>query len=183
MSVSSEFSPTTKRPRSQADKRFTYHLKRLATKKVCVIREAYEACKPTKRDIARGCVGSTLVYNQYLAAKFLLEMADAESIETAKLGLYLDRTEGKVAQELITLDGNKLIEQLEAARQRVLNPAYNPPTQSLQAIDGEVVSEHALDQQSSEAEAARTTPPPGGQALGPIRPQGPMSIPATESET
>ena len=32
----------------------------------------------------------------------------------------LDRTEGKVAQELIQIDGNRLIEQLEAARQRVL---------------------------------------------------------------
>ena len=32
----------------------------------------------------------------------------------------LDRQEGKVAQEIIAIDGNRLIEQLEAARQRVL---------------------------------------------------------------
>ena len=57
-----------------------------------VIREIYEACQPSKRDMANG---PGFKYNRFLAAKFLLELAE-DKIEPAKLNLYLDRTEGKV---------------------------------------------------------------------------------------
>ena len=185
MAKLSEFEPTTKRPRSQIDKRFTYHLKRLATKKVGVIREIYDACKPTKRDISRGCVGAHLVYNRYLAAKFLLEMADAEQgIETAKLNLYLDRTEGKVADlhNINILDVNKEIERLEAARQRVL-AAHNSVTHTFQATDYKLLTEHALDQQSSAGMEINARPAPRGDAQRVPYPSGSDETPTPEEET
>ena len=123
--------PTRKRPVTQPDRRFTYHLKRLANKRVSVIREIYEACQPSKRDMANG---PGLVYNRFLAAKFLLELAE-DKIEPAKLNLYLDRTEGKVVDVIVSGSFNDMVQVLEAGRQRLLQ--LRAPQQ---AIEGEIVT-------------------------------------------
>lgn len=160
-------------------KRISWHLTDLLGKDVSVSKDVAEWLTFSPSDISQRRVNKRLMA-RYAAAKMILA-----AVEEGNSGLFthiLDRTEGKVAQELITLDGNRLIEQLEAGRQRVL-AAYNQDT-----VDGEVVSaqldtEHALDQQSSVDGRVQVARPPQGEAPGPIGGVESHGISPLESET
>lgn len=66
-----------------------------------------------------------------VACRIITEAISGQSELTKEL---LNRSEGKVPDKLITVDGSKLIEQLEAGRQRVLS-AYQA------AVEGEFAQE------------------------------------------
>mgnify|MGYP006957738434 FL=1 len=118
----------------------SYHLKDLLKRDPKTIQEVctwLETHAETKRDHANRR-GSKRMMARLIAARQLLKAAGA-SADTAAAKEIMDRTEGKVAQELIQIDGNRLIEQLEAARQRVLQ-AKQPAQAPQNAIEGQVVT-------------------------------------------
>ncbi len=74
-----------------------------------IVSEVGEKSQPTKALAAR-----------VLAASAILRAAQSGGTGNAALETILERTEGKVADLHISIDGNKLALQLEAARTRVL---------------------------------------------------------------
>jgi len=97
----------------------SYHTKDLLKRDPLAVREIcnwLETHAETKRDRANRR-GSRRMMARLLAAKHILRALE----ETAAYKEVLERTEGKVADKLITVDLNDMVRQLEAARQRVLN--------------------------------------------------------------
>lgn len=87
------------------------------------------AVKP--RDIARRTVSKRL-FNRHIAAKLALKAAEGD---VSAIREWMDRSEGKVADKLITVDLNEAIRQLEAGRQRVL--AHRQPQDVV--VDGSTI--------------------------------------------
>jgi hypothetical protein len=95
------------------------------------IADVLEAHQPTEREIRNRNTGSEIAA-RYLAARAILMAGEGNASFMQQLW---DREDGKVADVLLSVDGNKLIDQLEAGRQRVL-ASYQP--QQL-VVEGETV--------------------------------------------
>lgn len=159
----------------------SFHLKDLLRRDVQTVAEIakwLESRAETNRDRANR-TGSKRMMARLIAAQTLLKAASGDTQATESL---MNRTEGKVADKIISLDGNRLIEQLEAARQRVLSHD-NRITVSQQVIEGQVVSDHALDTGSSGCVPdSRVGRPPQESNQVPSGRVGSMSISPPESE-
>lgn len=159
-------------------KKISWHLSDLLGRDVRVLNDIVEWCKPAPGDIERRAYPKRLAA-RYCAAKMILA-----AVEEGNSGLFthiLDRTEGKVADVSIQVDGNKIIEALEAGRQRVL-AAYNQDTVDGQIVTAQLDASNALDQQSSEIGRDQVARIPRGEAQGPIGGLGTISIPPSERE-
>lgn len=132
----------------------------------------------TNRDQQRRVTSKRMVA-RLIAARLALKACEGDIAASREI---MDRTEGKVMQEIMNTDGNRLIEQLEAARQRVL-AHDNRITVSQQVIEGTVVSDHTLDTGSSAClPGGRVGRPPGGANQVPSGRVGSMSISPLQSE-
>lgn len=128
----------------------SYHMKDLLRKDVETVTEICKwleqnAVKP--RDVARRTVSKRLMA-RLIAARAILKAAEGE---TQAVEQIMNRTEGKVVDRVEHLDVNRMIDQLEAARSRVLQSRAhdNRLTDGQQVIDGVEVKTHALDTGSS----------------------------------
>ena len=83
-----------------------------------------------QRDIDRRTVSKRHLARM-IAAQIALKAARDGDIQAARE--VMDRTEGKVADKLITVDYNDLVRQLEAARARVLNRGEQHPQRVLES--------------------------------------------------
>jgi len=122
------------KPRHLSDKRknkISWHLSDLLNRDIRVAYDCTEWLQPNQRDIDRNARPKRHAA-RYIAA--CMVVAGAENPAFAKE--VLDRTEGKVADKLITVDMNDMVRQLEAARQRVLN---RDPQHLV--VDGETVDQ------------------------------------------
>ena len=118
----------------------TYHANQLlgySILKVKDIADFLEAHQPTERDIRVRNPG-TIASARYLAARAILLAGEGNS---AMLQQVWDRRDGKVADRLELVDLNKLVEQLEASRQRVISATTQPPDV---VVDGEIVAEQVM---------------------------------------
>jgi len=81
-------------------------------------------------------VSSRRMMARLIAARQLLKAAEGDTQTSESV---MNRTEGKVADIQVRVDGNEFIAQLEAARQRVLN---REPQQLVGAsVEGEIVTD------------------------------------------
>ena len=113
----------------------TYHANQLlgySILKVKDIADFLEAHQPTERDIRVRNPG-TIASARYLAARAILLAGEGNS---AMLQQVWDRRDGKVADRLELVDLNKLVEQLEASRQRVISATSEPQPV---VVEGEIV--------------------------------------------
>lgn len=124
-------------PRQLTEKRknkISWHLNDLLNRDISVAYDCTEWLQPKQRDIDRKARPKRHAA-RYIAA--CMVVAGAENPAFAKE--VLDRTEGKVAQEVIAYNGNELVKQLEAGRERLLNAR-----QPLQVVgsdaEGEIVT-------------------------------------------
>lgn len=121
----------------------SYHTKDLLKRDPLKVQEVanwLETHAETNRDRAQRR-GSRRMMARLIAAKQLLRALD----ETAAAREVMDRTEGKVADVHIQVDGNQLIEALEAGRERLLQ-ARNA---NISTVDGEVVSRQLMSPEIS----------------------------------
>ena len=121
------------------------------------IADVLEAHQPTEREIRNRNTGSEIAA-RYLAARAILMAGEGNASFMQQLW---DREDGKVADVLLSVDGNRLIEQLEAGRQRVL-ASYQPQQM---VVEGEtVVAEPTV------VGATSTEPTTSNQLTGDILP-------------
>ena len=120
--------------RHLTDKRksaISWHIKDLLRRDINVAYDCTLWLQPKQRDIDRKARPKRLAA-RYLAACWLVEADKNPAMATH----ILDRTEGKVADRLELVDLNKLVEQLEASRQRVISATSEPlPV----VVEGEIV--------------------------------------------
>lgn len=121
----------------QLKHRVTTHLRDLMKLDVSTLVEVskwLEKNAQTKRDKANRRANKRLVARM-IAARMALKACEGDIQATKEL---MDRTEGKVADRVEHLDVNRMVEQLEAARQRALN-ATLPLRIAEGAIEGQVL--------------------------------------------
>lgn len=106
------------------------HLKDLGKRDITVAYDCIEWLTPKQREIDRKSRPKRIA-NRYIAACMIVAAAENPSFCKE----VLDRTEGKVADKLITVDYNDLVKQLEAARQRVLANQHPQRISGDQEID------------------------------------------------
>jgi len=130
---------------------FSYHLKDLAKRPAHVIREVEQALAPTNRDVARRVKGQ--IYSRYLAAKVMNELISGDRVEIGKLSIYLDRTEGKVADkmqvEVRSVEYHVSLPQIDQPSLDSYIDGHIADTRSLGDGSQSESSECKLDQQSS----------------------------------
>jgi hypothetical protein len=130
-------------------KRISWHLTDLLGRDVTVCNDVVSWLKPTPSELKDRRINKRLMA-RYAAAKMILA-----AVEDGNSGLFthiLDRTEGKVADKLITVDLNDMVRQLEAGRERLLQ-ARQPQQLVVGNIEGEIVTDStaltALDSKTS----------------------------------
>lgn len=109
----------------------SWHFKDLLGRDVMVAWDCAQWLAPSQREIDRRMRPKRLS-SRYLAACMVIEATKNPSFAMH----ILDRTEGKVADRLELVDLNKLVEQLEASRQRVISATTQPPDI---VVEGEIV--------------------------------------------
>lgn len=149
-------------------KRLSWHLADLLGRDVSVCHDVVKWLAVTPSEVAQRKVNKRLMA-RYAAAKMILA-----AVEDGNSGLFthiLDRTEGKVVERIEHLDINRMVDQLEAARSRVLQSRAhdNRLTDGQQVIDGVDVKAHTLDTGSSGRPALTAAPVGTGETSpGPI---------------
>ena len=124
----------------------SWHLKDLLRKDVRVSLDCIHWLEPSQRDTDRRAMPKRLMARYHAA--MLLVNAPKHGGNAGLQSLILDRTEGKVADKLITLDLNAMVRQLEAARQRVIDGAKQDLLpQQVVVADYELVSNQEHDEQ------------------------------------
>lgn len=117
-------------------KRISWHLTDLLGRDVSVCEDVVKWLTPTPSELNDRRINKRLMA-RFAAAKMILA-----AVEEGNSGLFthiLERTEGKVAQEVITYNGNELVKQLEAGRERLLQ-SRAPQQLVVDNIEGEVVT-------------------------------------------
>jgi len=130
-----------------APKTISGHLLDLGKRDIMVAYDCVQWLAPTQREIDRRARPKRLA-NRYIAACMIVGAAE----NPAFCRELLDRTEGKVAEILLTGNLGELVQALEAGRQRLIE-AKQPQDV---VVEGEVVSPEEPQQQPTSTDSTTT---------------------------
>jgi len=131
-----------------APKTISGHLSNLLRQDLSVTLDVIEWLAPTQREIARRSRPRRLA-NRFVAAQMLMKAFQGD---VAACREVMDRTEGKVADIVLTGNLGEIIKALEAGRQRLIE-AKTPQDV---VVEGEIVSPEEPQQQPTSTDSTTT---------------------------